>query len=108
MKVKITLTTKPGQLPIGETITLTKEPENAFDNEAIRVTAPSLPGHAYVVAFYKIRKPGTYSAGRLLDKISETTTAVVVADQVAEVDLPDEMEADADMGRMEHDNKGDN
>ena len=116
MKIRITLTTKPGQLAIGETITLTKEPTNAFDSEAIRVTAPSMAGHAYVAAYYRIRKPGTWSAGRLLDKIPEIVSAVVVADQVAEVELPAQpekpaeadLEADADMGRIEHDERGDN
>ena len=58
MKLRFTITTKLGQL--------------AFDDEAIRVTAPSLPGHAYCAAYYKI---------------PETCQAVVVADQVAEVEV---------------------
>ena len=87
MKLKFTITTKPGQLKVGEIIKLTKEPQNAFDTEAIRVESARLAGHAYVAQFYKIRKPGTFSAGRLLDKIPDTVTAIVVADQVAEVEV---------------------
>ena len=87
MKLKFTITTRPGQLLVGEIITLTKEPTNAFDNEAIKVDAPSIENHAYVAAFYKLRKPGTVSAGRLLDKIPDTIGAVVVADQIGEVEV---------------------
>ena len=87
MKLKFTITTKPGQLAIGETIILTKEPGNAFDSEAIAVTTSMGAMKAYVAAYYKLRKPGTYSAGRLLDKIPDTVNAVVVADQVAEVEV---------------------
>ena len=89
-KLRVTLTTKPNAIPIGVNITLTKEPTNKFDDEAIMVTSPDLFGHGYVAAYYKIRKPGTVSAGRLLDKIPDRTTAVVVADQVAEVEVSDE------------------
>ena len=87
MRIRFTITTNPGRPDIGETVILTKEPHNAFDNEAIRVEGPRIVGHAYVAAFYKLRKPGTYSAGRLLDKIPETCQAVVVEDQVGEVEV---------------------
>ena len=86
MKLKVTLTSKPGVLPVGAVITLRKQPDNAFDNEAIEVLQDGAPV-SYVAAFYKIRKPGTVSAGRLVDKIPETVQAVVVADQVAEVEV---------------------
>jgi hypothetical protein len=86
MKLKLTLTTKPGVLPVGVVITLRKQPDNAFDNEAIQVLSDGKEV-GYVAAFYKIRKPGTVSAGRLVDKIPESIEAVVVADQVAEVEV---------------------
>jgi len=85
-KMKVTLTTKPGVLPVGAVITLRKQPDNAFDNEAIQVLSDGKEV-GYVAAFYKIRKPGTVSAGRLVDKIPESIEAVVVADQVAEVEV---------------------
>ena len=69
--MKIRFTINPGRPDIGETIILSKEPGNAFDSEA----------------YYKLRKPGTYSAGRLLDKIPDTCQAVIVADQVGEVEV---------------------
>jgi len=84
-KIRFTITTKPGELLVGETITLTKEPTNQFDDEAIKVSTGSVSG--YVGAYYKTLKPGTYSAGRLLDKIPFTTKAVVVADRVGEVEV---------------------
>ena len=85
MKYKITLTTKPGQLPVGTVITLYKEVSNIFDGEAISVfSAGEKVG--YVSAFYKTRKPGTFSAGRIYDKLGYETKAVVVADQIAEVE----------------------
>jgi hypothetical protein len=90
MKLKITLTSKPGVIPIGAEITLRKQPDNAFDDEAIEVIqGRDATGFVvgYVAAYYKIRKPGTVSAGRLVDKIPDTTTAVVVSDQVAEVEV---------------------
>ena len=86
MKIRFTLTSNPGRPDIGETIILTKEPHNA-DGEAIRVEGPRIVGHAYVAAYYKLRKPGTYSAGRLIDKIPDTCQAVIVADQVGEVEV---------------------
>jgi hypothetical protein len=85
-KMKVTLTTKPGVLPVGAVITLRKQPDNAFDNEAIQVLSDGKEV-GYVAAFYKIRKPGTVSTGRLVDKIPESIEAVVVADQVAEVEV---------------------
>ena len=86
MRMKVTLTSKPGVLPIGAVITLRKQPTNAFDDEAIQVLQDGKEV-GYVAAFYKIRKPGTVSAGRLVDKIPDTIQAVVVADQVAEVEV---------------------
>lgn len=89
MKVKVTLTSKPGVLVIGSSVILRKQPDNAYDNEAIQVLSDGKEV-GYVAAFYKIRKPGTMSAGRLVDKIPDTTTAIVVADQVAEVEVANE------------------
>jgi hypothetical protein len=85
-KYRVTLTSKPGAIATGTVVTLCKEPENSFDNEAIRVELNGVKV-GFIAAFYKIRKPGTVSAGRLVDKIPESIEAVVVADQVAEVEV---------------------
>ena len=86
MKYRVTLTTKPGVLVVGSSIILRKQPDNHYDEEAILVLKDGKEV-GYAAAFYKIRKLGTYSAGRLLDKIPDTITATVVADQVAEVEV---------------------
>jgi hypothetical protein len=85
MKHRITLTTKPGILNIGDKVTLTKDPANEYDNESIRVMFNGVP-QGYVSAFYKTRKPGTISAGRLYDKIPASIEAVVVDEGIAEVE----------------------
>ena len=86
MKLKVTLTTKPGVLAIGSQITLRKQPDNAFDDEAIEVLHEG-KAVGYVAAYCKLRKPGTVSTGRLYDKITPVYNATVVADQVAEVEV---------------------
>lgn len=91
MKQYVTITTKPGVLKVGETVTLVKERENKFDNEAIAVMAQDPAGglrpEGYVSAFYKTRKPDTISAGRIYDKFKDIIDAIVVDEGVVEVDL---------------------
>ena len=112
MKVRVTITVNAAEAPVGSKVLLVKQPDNAYDNEAIQVVVDG-GVMGYVSAFYKTRKPNTISAGRLYDKVGDTVEAVMVEDQVAEIvlnNLPEDVEPepDADMGRMEHDDKGDN
>ncbi len=88
MKVRVTLTSRNGVLPFGQKVVLRKEPENEYDNEAI---ACFVDGKrvSYVAQYYKIRASGTWSASRLLDKIPDEIPAIVVAENVAEVELDD-------------------
>lgn len=92
MKVKVTITTKPGNLKVGETVQLLKEPQNQYDNEAIAVMvsdpANLLKADGCVSAFYKTRKPGTVSGGRIYDRFDSCINAVVVAEGIVEVELP--------------------
>lgn len=87
MKYRVTLTCKSAA-PVGSEVTLQKEPENGFDNEAIRVLVDGEP-QGYVAQYYKLREPGTISAGRLVDKIPALVKAKVTDFGIAEVDVPD-------------------
>lgn len=92
MKQKVTITTKPGNLKVGDKVVLQKQPGNEYDNEAIAVLVVGPMGeeapNGYVSAFYKTRKPGTISAGRIYDRFSDKVDAVVVAEGIVEVELP--------------------
>lgn len=77
MKYRVTVITKEKELPVGTVVELRKQPDNAFDNEAIKVVAGQ-DEVGYVSAFYKTRKPGTISAGRIYDKISDVAVGQVV------------------------------
>ncbi len=82
---------------VGYKVRLRKEPTNQFDNEAIAVFLHDGQQDGYVAAFYKIRRPDTMSAGRLVDKIPDEIEAVIVdlAPVVAEVTLPDEVDGES-------------
>jgi len=109
MNIRVTITTKPELAPVGTKVVLVKEPQNTFDDEAIQVIVNG-GREGYVSAFYKTRKPGTMSAGRAIDKIDSPVTGTVVEEGVVEVPVlaVEGDEPDADMGRMEHDERGDN
>ena len=84
-KLRVTLTTKPEDgVCVGNTVLLKKQPDNAFDSEAIQVFNLGEP-KGYVSAFYKTRKLGTVSAGRLYDRMGDQVEALVVEENVAEV-----------------------
>ena len=90
MKAKVTLTSK-SPLNVGAKVTLRKQPENEYDNEAIAVILYNGEPDGYVAAYYKIRSPGTMSAGRLVDKIPGTEIIATIVDLdpvVAEVEIP--------------------
>ena len=94
MKQKVTITTKPGIVKIGDKVNLVKQPTNQFDQEAIAVVidGPAGPEESgYVSAFYKTRKPGTISAGRIYDRFDFVLPAVVVAEGIVEVELADKL-----------------
>lgn len=62
---------------VGRTVRLTKEPDNANDAEAIRVELPFLGKIGYVANSTRTVYDGTYSAGRLYDRIGEHIYAKV-------------------------------
>ncbi len=62
---------------IGSLITLKKEPDNAYDDEAIVVLAPLLGKVGYVANSPYTTVMGCMSAGRIYDKIPEECVAVV-------------------------------
>lgn len=63
---------------VGKILTLKKEPENAYDNEAIKVTLPSIDTVGYVANSAHTVYAGTMSAGRIYDKIANEAHAVVM------------------------------
>ena len=62
----------------GMKVILTKEPDNEYDAEAIRVSLPGLGQIGYVANSPKTVAGESYSAGRLYDKIGDTATGKVV------------------------------
>lgn len=62
---------------IGSYVTLKKEPDNAYDDEAIMVKAPLLDKVGYVANSPHTTAQGCMSAGRLYDEIPDECAAVV-------------------------------
>ena len=89
IKILVTLTSK-SPMNVDYKVRLRKEPTNQFDNEAIAVFLHDGQQDGYCASFYKIRRPDTMSAGRLVDKIPDEIEAVIVdlAPVVAEVEIP--------------------
>lgn len=82
MKYYVTLTglnyrfgTAPFQ--VGQKVTLVKEPENAYDCEAVRAELPGLGKVGYVANSTRTVAGNCCSAGRLYDKIGDTAVAKV-------------------------------
>ena len=65
--------TKP--FKVGAVIKLKKEYDNKYDDEAIRAQLPYIGTVGYVANSTYTVYSGTYSAGRLYDKIEKTRTA---------------------------------
>ena len=63
---------------IGSIIKLVKEPENDYDMEAIRIELRYAGKSGYVANSVKTVAKGTYSAGRLYDKILDEDYAKVI------------------------------
>lgn len=62
---------------VGQKLRLVKEPDNAYDREAIRAELPGLGRVGYVANSSYTVKGECFSAGRLYDKIGDTATAKV-------------------------------
>lgn len=62
----------------GRVIDLVKEPENLYDSEAIKVQLPYIDTIGYVANSAHTVAGGTFSAGRLYDKIADTAKAKVL------------------------------
>lgn len=60
------------------TVKLVKEPDNDFDNEAIRVELEGLGLVGYVANSWRTVVGESYSAGRLYDKIGDTAEGKVL------------------------------
>ncbi|WP_323735953.1 HIRAN domain-containing protein [Methanosphaera sp. ISO3-F5] len=63
---------------IGSIIKLVKEPENDYDMEAIRIELRYAGKSGYVANSVKTVAKGTYSAGRLYDKILDEDYGKVI------------------------------
>ena len=62
----------------GDRITIKKEPENRYDDEAIAAYCQHDLKCGYVANSVRTVSRGTYSAGRLYDKFDETMECVVM------------------------------
>lgn len=68
--------TKP--FKVGAVIKLKKEYDNKYDDEAIRAQLPYIGTVGYVANSTYTVYSGTYSAGRLYDKIGECACAKII------------------------------
>ena len=62
---------------IGRVVRLVKEPDNKHDSDAIRVELPFIETIGYVANSTNTVYRGTYSAGRIYDKIEDSAFAEV-------------------------------
>ena len=63
---------------VGGLIKLAKEPENHYDAEAIRAELPFIGTIGYVANSHNTVYQGTFSAGRLYDKMGDSVCAQVM------------------------------
>lgn len=61
----------------GKIFKCVKEPQNKFDDEAIRVELPGTGKAGYIANQWSTVARGTYSAGRLYDKVSDISFVAV-------------------------------
>ena len=66
------------ELKIGQELILKKEPDNKFDSEAIMVLKSDFTKIGYVAKSYKTQAKGTYSAGRIYDRIGDNVKAEIM------------------------------
>ena len=83
---------------VGRIVKIVKEPENQYDEDAIRVELPFIDTIGYVANSVNTVFAGTYSAGRLYEKIGDYAYAEVMfithSSVIALVVMPDEIEND--------------
>ena len=81
---------------IGRVVRLVKEPDNKHDSNAIRVELPFIDTIGYVANSTSTVYRGTYSAGRIYDKIEDAAFAEVAfithSSVIAAVLPPEEVE----------------
>lgn len=82
MTIKITITGVDHymsiyELDVNQKVILKKEPDNKFDNEAIAVYTHDFMKIGYVANSTKTVAKGTYSAGRLYDKMNDQIEATI-------------------------------
>lgn len=65
------------ELNPNQTVILRKEPTNTYDKEAIMVLKEDLTKIGYVANSWKTQAKGTYSAGRLYDKMENESQAKI-------------------------------
>ena len=83
---------------VGRIVKIVKEPDNQYDEDAIRVELPFIDTIGYVANSVNTVFAGTYSAGRLYEKIGDYAYAEVMfitrSSVIALVVMPDEIEND--------------
>ena len=84
---------------LGKLLTLTKEPDNIHDNEAIKVSVPGIDTVGYVANSSSTVYNGTISAGRLYDRFDDYIYAAVAfvtkSSVIASIIEKDEIEESA-------------
>lgn len=68
---------KTNELDPDQIVILRKEPTNEYDKEAIMVLKEDLTKIGYVANSWKTQAKGTYSAGRLYDKMDNESRAKI-------------------------------
>lgn len=68
----------PAPFRIGRLVRCAKEPDNAYDKEAIRCTMPMLGTVGYVASSWSTVAGGTMSAGRVYDRVGKRFYARVL------------------------------
>lgn len=63
---------------IGTELKCVKEPDNAYDNEAIKATLPVIGTVGYVANGVNTKANGTSTAGRIYDKVGDKFIATVL------------------------------
>lgn len=92
-------------LAIGRVLRLCKEPNNAYDSEAIAATLPYIGTIGYVANSVNTVYAGTLSAGRLYDKIGEAAYGriqfITHMSAIVQLLTQEELEAMAEAAELE-------
>lgn len=64
--------------PIGTQVTCVKEPQNAYDSEAIKAAIPPFGTVGYLANGVHTKANGTLTAGRVYDRVGESFTVRVM------------------------------